>query len=260
MDLIIHTQRRILLASLSNGTQPLGELSVSQRNEFPISLQFVTDGANVGDPLAVVPIPEPYTRAVLSARPNDNLSSGDLLFFVEDFTPVGSGQDLRYTATLDTLTAPIAALFTGSATKGRAACLLDIDLLVSSDPADGRRTIIPQRDLWIYRTIWQGTENVPTTDVPAYPGPSQIIVQSQLGSIVPNLRLDITALTGGGGAALDGIATAPLDPPYIIAVIIAGALRFYVLSASDAAEAAPGIIRPDDYAPETNEKVWTQVL
>jgi hypothetical protein len=261
MDLIIHTQRRILLASLSNGNQPLGELSVSQRNEFPISLQFVEDGANVGDPLVVVPIPAPYTRAVISARPNDNLADADLLFFVDEFTPVGSGQNLRYTGTLDTLTAPIAGLFAGSTTKGRAACLLDIDLLVTSDPGEGRRTIIPQRDLFIYRTIWQGTENVPTTDVPAYPAPSQLLLTSDLGSSVPELRLGITTLTGGGATALDGIATTNLTTPRALFLIRPGEpLACYQLEAGTAAESVPNIIRPDDFHATTNAKIWVRKL
>jgi hypothetical protein len=76
----------------------------------------------------------------------------------------------------------------------------------------------------------------------------------------PDTRLDITVLTGGTGTALDSIATEDLTPPYLVAVVITGTLRFYRLTAGTDAEALPGTIRPDDYAPSTNEKIWKQVL
>lgn len=73
-------------------------------------------------------------------------------------------------------------------------------------------------------------------------------------------RMGITGLTGGGSTNLDGVATVGVTPPYLIGIVVSGSLRFYLLQTGTDAEASPGIIRPDDYSPATNEKVWTQVL
>jgi hypothetical protein len=73
-------------------------------------------------------------------------------------------------------------------------------------------------------------------------------------------RPTITALTGGGASALDGIATAALSPGYLVALRIGGIPHWYVLEAGTAAEASPATIRPDDFALSTNEKIWTRYL
>jgi hypothetical protein len=80
------------------------------------------------------------------------------------------------------------------------------------------------------------------------------------GTSAAELLLDITALTGGASTALDGIATASLAAPYLVDIIISGGRKSYILQTGTDAEAAPGIIRPDDYHASTNAKVWKQVL
>jgi hypothetical protein len=70
----------------------------------------------------------------------------------------------------------------------------------------------------------------------------------------------ITGLTGGGSANLDGIASLNLSVGILRAVVVSGVLRIYRLEAGTTAEAAPGVVRPDDFAGTSNEKVWIQVL
>lgn len=71
-----------------------------------------------------------------------------------------------------------------------------------------------------------------------------------------------TALTGGAATALDGEATVGLTVGTTLrAAVVSGVLGWWQLQAgTDAENAAGGIVRPDDYATSTNEKVWKQVL
>lgn len=197
MDLYIHVPTGTLLASRTSNNQ-LAEAKVTQKNEFPVNVWFLDDGPDAATPIVVIPIPEPYTRIVLSGRPNDDLDNELLLFFLADFTAAGSEQTLHYTGTLNTATADILALFSAPS-KTRAAALLDVDLLITADPEDGRKTIVKQRDIWIYRALWQGTEGVDPDSVPSYPLPGDILSTADLvteevdiGSAT--VDFDITAL------------------------------------------------------------------
>lgn len=75
--------------------------------------------------------------------------------------------------------------------------------------------------------------------------------------------------SGGGGSGatatatllaltLDAILTAPLSltPVVTVSFAISKLVYFYTLRAGTDAEDSPFIIRPDDYAASTNEKVW----
>ncbi len=73
-------------------------------------------------------------------------------------------------------------------------------------------------------------------------------------------RGEITTRTGGGATALDGIATPALDLPFLAVLVIAGTAELWLLAAGTDAEASPFVIRPDDYAASTNERVWKRVL
>ena len=70
-------------------------------------------------------------------------------------------------------------------------------------------------------------------------------------------RSAVTALTGGG-TALDGIITAGgAVATGVRADVTIGTLAYlYQLQAGTDAESSPSIIRPDDYAASTNERVW----
>jgi hypothetical protein len=69
----------------------------------------------------------------------------------------------------------------------------------------------------------------------------------------------VDTLTGGGAGKLDGIATVSLPVPLNGFVVIGDDVYFYKLRAGTDAESSPSIIRPDDYAGGTNEKVWEQL-
>jgi len=81
-----------------------------------------------------------------------------------------------------------------------------------------------------------------------------------MGLDYPRIRLDITALTGGGAGRLDGLATTAVLVGYMVALRISGIPHWYILTAGTDAEASPGIIRPDDFHASTNAKVWLRYL
>jgi hypothetical protein len=72
-----------------------------------------------------------------------------------------------------------------------------------------------------------------------------------------------TALTGGASqSVLDARVTAGGAVPtgHVVQTCIGGVLRTWQLQASTAAEnEAGGLVRPDDYAASTNERVWVKI-
>jgi len=68
----------------------------------------------------------------------------------------------------------------------------------------------------------------------------------------------VTALTGGGAGALDAIVTVGYAVGLRAIYWNEGSdqVSFYRLATGTNAESSPSIIRPDDYATTTNEKVW----
>jgi len=76
-----------------------------------------------------------------------------------------------------------------------------------------------------------------------------------------NERLDITGLDGSTITDLDSIATLTLDLNYtVLTGVTVGASvpgkTWALESGTDANNPAGGVVRPDDYATTTNEKVW----
>ncbi len=71
----------------------------------------------------------------------------------------------------------------------------------------------------------------------------------------------ITSLTGGTSADLDSIETENIPVPYVVAINNADTSAFEtwaLLEGTDAEDTGAGIVRPDDYASSTNQKVWYQ--
>lgn len=67
----------------------------------------------------------------------------------------------------------------------------------------------------------------------------------------------VTQLEGGDNTALAEVPTEGITTPYTIQIIISGELQTWVLTASTAAnDPSNGVLRPNDYAATTNEKVW----
>lgn len=90
------------------------------------------------------------------------------------------------------------------------------------------------------------------------------LTRPQAAQVRANIRVltydkDITSLTGGTAAALDSLVTLGIPVGECRRVVIGQLVHDYVLVAGTNAEASPYIIRPDDYATTTNEKVWRRI-
>lgn len=70
---------------------------------------------------------------------------------------------------------------------------------------------------------------------------------------------NLTGLTGGGATNLDGMETIDLAVGTWVEFIAGGINYIYQLQAGTDAEASPAVIRPDDYAGGTNEKIWRHI-
>lgn len=70
----------------------------------------------------------------------------------------------------------------------------------------------------------------------------------------------LSGLTGGTSGKLDQVPSLRLAVGQIVIFVVSTTLVSYRLRAGTDAESSPAIIRPDDYAGTTNEKVWEKVL
>ena len=91
------------------------------------------------------------------------------------------------------------------------------------------------------------------------PFPSYLTA-AQVGQNFVQNRFQVTALDGGG-TALDGIPTGTTALPTVptdalVAIELGGDIFFYELVAGSSAESLPDVVRPDDFATTTNERVW----
>jgi hypothetical protein len=71
--------------------------------------------------------------------------------------------------------------------------------------------------------------------------------------------LTTTGLTGGGANALDSFPTVDLNTGVRAMYVNGTNVSLYALFAGTDAESSPNVIRPDDYAASTNEKVWKKL-
>jgi len=77
---------------------------------------------------------------------------------------------------------------------------------------------------------------------------------------IPIFFKAVTGYTGGGSSNLDGVATVGLPVGLLAGIRLADAgLQWFELQAGTDAEAAPGIVRGDDFDATTNAKVWAIV-
>lgn len=112
--------------------------------------------------------------------------------------------------------------------------------------------------------VWLFAQSLPPGGLPG-----QVLAISSLGNVVwanpPSSATGIiistaTDYTGGGATRLDGEATVDVSVPTIYKFKhFALGWKEYLLRAGTDLESSPDIIRPDDYATTTNEKVFELV-
>lgn len=106
---------------------------------------------------------------------------------------------------------------------------------------------------------WQPSQNIAQTIHNSVWRDAGSVVMPSAKGPVPYYR-DIIGLTGGGATKLDGITTVSLPARTRVQLVINDGtydvLQNWMLYAGTDAEDGVGIVRPDDYATTTNEKVW----
>jgi hypothetical protein len=191
-----------------------------------------------------VPLPAEYEEINLGVRPAADLDDAEMLCAAGGFVEVGAGAELHYEATFDRGTPQIAAAFAAAGQTARSLpALIDIQL---SDAGDSIRTTpVKQAAAIITRDIYRGDE-------------PEAIGAASAARVV--FFPTITGLTGGTATDLDSIPTASASVPRICCVVIDGALRAFRLTAGTDAEDPDAVIRPDDFDPDHNPKIWMSVL
>lgn len=113
-----------------------------------------------------------------------------------------------------------------------------------------RSSILPV-EFTLYHDIIGGSEGAPTNAA----DPTQYLLKASGIEYLPT----VTSKIGGTAADLDAIATVGVSVGKMVAfrdLDSASIMRIYELAAGTDAEDSPNIIRPDDYASSSNEKVW----
>ncbi len=115
------------------------------------------------------------------------------------------------------------------------------------------RSSIYPIDFTLYHDVLYGDEATPT----AASNPAEYLLKASGIEWLPT----VTSKTGGTSADLDAVPTVGVTVGKIVMFADADSsniLRYYQLTAGTTAESSPTVIRPDDYATTTNEKVWLQ--
>ena len=151
-----------------------------------------------------------------------------------------------WSARLDCNTRGLLDFLGGSVSAGST---LELQLVDSSQNV---RTV-GQTDCIIRNEAIDEASTIPT------PFPSYLTAAQVNQNFLQN-RFQVTAL-GGGGTALDGIPTGTTALPTVptdalVAIELGGDIFFYELVVGTNAESLPDVVRPDDFATTTNERVW----
>lgn len=167
---------------------------------------------------------------------------GPLLAFASAFVEEGSSG--IYTATVNYATAELEALLLLGEPEEMDAVMAQAQLAWrEDDEAEWQPTQVVF--LNIHNSVWREGEGggaaLPSSGFKYYPG--------------------ITGLTGGGAAKLDGIPTVNLAVKTLVLLVISDVMQYWLLKAgTNTEDAGNGVVRGDDYAATTNEKVWIQIF
>lgn len=223
-----------------------------------IVLQFGRSPSANG-PASVVQAPD-WTPESLSAtgsikigiKAAGDYSDGDLLASLDTF--VHDAENDTYTGSLDLNTEAINALLErdDEDDSNDVAAIEDALFEMTFKTASGQpdRSSIEDILTLIKHDVLSGTEGTPTNAG----DPDSYALIANTVQYLPS----ITGTTGGTASDLDSIATttATVGGLYKFVDSSTGYARTYELIAGTDAESSPDIIRPDDYATTTNEKIY----
>lgn len=220
--------------------QTVSTLSAKRRDAFSVEVKFLRGG-----------VVQELSNGATGKLGIKALGDYSAVFLASalTWTKTGTGTSAIYTFSLTLNTTEIATEFTDDPPS------IDTALEVEWVQGTSRESSLAA-DLTIHNDYVRGDEGVPTAGTPSYPLPKNI----------PVLRIDITGKTGSAAADLDAIVTLGIDLAtyptlYLVKTGAGGGIQGWQLTAgTDAEDVGSGIVRPDDYAAATNEKVWKQVF
>jgi len=145
-----------------------------------------------------------------------------------------------YVGTLDLSGDDLAALM--PAGTDRFYCHLQVETVTSA----GVRQSSPWIPVLILSDICRDTDTAPVSSTQPVPS-------------APLYYKAITALTGGGTTALDGIPTVGKTSLLVLLYVSDELQSWRLFSGTTAEDAANGIVRPDDYNASTNAQIWKRI-
>ena len=189
----------------------------------------------------------------LGIKAEGDYSDGDLLASVATWTHDSAAK--TYTAELDLNTTQINTLLarddSNSSNDIAAIEKAQLELTFTESSGGKPRSSVNDVTVTIKHDILLGGEGTPSNAG----DPTAYLLKSDAIEFIP----EVTSQIGGTSADLDNIITTTRTIGEIVAFVDADTsnqLRFYQLTSGTEAESAPNVIRPDDFAASTNEKVW----
>lgn len=181
--------------------------------------------------------------ATISIRLKLTKESATTLTSTSTFTRPSTSAD-PYTGTLSLNTTQITtSLFDVAGAADEVEVLVEMEWAPAATPTQVRKS--DDATLTLVRSVATGSESS-ATDATA--------------STALRTLPDITALTGGTSTCLDSIVTLNVTVGQFVMLQISDILSIWQLRSGTTAEnASGGIVRPDDYATTTNEKIWFQL-
>lgn len=222
----------LTLISQPGFTSPVTQIYVRRGDTLPLAVQFVRDGVVV-DPGAV--------SLYFAVKTSGKYDMDPALVSIGPFVASGSGSSTQFdlsaafnTAAINTLLLAVDANANNDVASVDA--MGEFSWIAGADSTSTRKFIVT-----IENDLYRSGETLPAVS------PSQAPVVFMPG---------VVGLTGGGVTKLDGLVTLGLAVPRLLFLNIANVTSGWTLMSGTDAENGTTIIRPDDYAGTTNEKVF----
>jgi hypothetical protein len=221
------------------------------RDIIAMEIVFIQDGAQVTTTVLAGPA---VMKLGLRSRPG----SATILALATTYTLAGQ----IASATFSLNTSALVDHFTSNIPAGSVDGAFVFEVEVTAADESRRRTYL-QVAATVRRDVNQASDtNPPAVDTALYVLKGALFDGNgrAISPFYVAHRGEVTARTGGGSNALDGIVTTTLTVPFAALITIAGSGELWLLATGTDAEDGTFIVRPDDYDGTTNPRVWKRII